>query len=78
MPKVLEKCVKKVRADGKSESEAYAICAKQTGWVRKEGGGWRNKKTGELYEEYGEYDSFLDMFFESSKSPHSKKSTKGF
>ena len=59
MPKELEKCVSDLKAKGKSESEAYAICGKSTGWVRKEGGGWKNKKTGEIYE------SFYDLFVES-------------
>jgi hypothetical protein len=57
MPKELEKCVSDVKASGKSDSEAYGICAKSTGWVRKKGGGWKNKKTGETYE------SFTEMFF---------------
>jgi hypothetical protein len=31
MPKKLEKCVKKVKAQGKSTSSAFAICTKSTG-----------------------------------------------
>jgi len=56
MPKKLEDCVQGVISSGKTKSEAYAICGKKTGWVKKEGGGWKNTKTGELYE------SFSDMF----------------
>jgi hypothetical protein len=59
MPKKLEDCVSDLKAQGKSESEAYAICAKSTGWVRKKGGGWKNTKTGETFNE-----SFLWMFTE--------------
>jgi len=51
MPKKLEDCVSDLKNEGKSESEAYAICAKSTGWVRKKGGGWMNKKTGEVFNE---------------------------
>jgi hypothetical protein len=45
---------------GKSKDQAYGACAKSTGWKRKKGGGWRNDKTGEVYNE-----SFLDMFLEN-------------
>jgi hypothetical protein len=31
MPKKLERCVKKVRASGKSKSASYGICVKSTG-----------------------------------------------
>jgi len=46
MPKKLERCVKKVRKQGKSKSSAYAICSSSTGIKRKKGGGWtKGKKT---------------------------------
>jgi len=35
--------VQAVIGDGRTEQQAYAICAKSTGWVKKKGG-WRNKK----------------------------------
>lgn len=41
MPKVLDRCVKKVKKKGHSESSAYAICSKSTGWKRAKGGGWK-------------------------------------
>ncbi|MBX0312567.1 MAG: hypothetical protein JHC31_12495 [Sulfurihydrogenibium sp.] len=34
MPKKLEDCVKKVMAQGKSKSEAYAICSENTGYKK--------------------------------------------
>jgi len=40
MPKELDDCVSKVKAQGKTESEAYAICSKSTGWKRGKGGTW--------------------------------------
>ena len=49
MPKKITSCVSKLQRSGKSKSSAYAICSKSTGWVRKSGGGWRNKKTGKIY-----------------------------
>jgi hypothetical protein len=58
MPKKLERCVQHVMDTGKTKDQAYGACAKSTGWKRKKGGGWRNDKTGEVYNE-----SFLDMFF---------------
>jgi len=51
MPKELEGCVQGIKKSGKPEEEAYAICAKKTGWVRKKEGGWRNEKTGKVYNE---------------------------
>ena len=39
MPKVLERCVQKVRAQGNAKN-AYAICVESTGYKRKRGGGW--------------------------------------
>ena len=49
MPRKMMSCVRKVQAQGKSKSSAYGICSKSTGWVKKSGGGWRNKKTGKIY-----------------------------
>lgn len=43
MPKKLERCVRKVKRKNKKVN-AYAVCAKTTGYVRKKGGGWRKKK----------------------------------
>ena len=40
MPKKLDSCVKKVKAQGKDEQAAYAICSNSTGIKRKKGGGW--------------------------------------
>ena len=50
MPKKLEKCVRKVRRKSSKKTNPYAVCAKSTGWVRKKGGGWRNKKTGKTWQ----------------------------
>jgi len=44
MPAVLDRCVSHVKAQGKSESRAYAICTTSTGWKRKKGGGWTKRK----------------------------------
>jgi len=44
MPKKLDRCVKKVQAQGKSKSSAYAICSSSTGIKRKKGGGWTKGK----------------------------------
>jgi hypothetical protein len=44
MPKKLEDCVKKVMAQGKSKSEAYAICSESTGYKKAKGGKWKKKK----------------------------------
>jgi len=49
MPAILDSCVKKVMAQGKSESRAYGICVASTGWKRKKGGGWTKKKKGAIY-----------------------------
>jgi len=65
MPKELESCVQGVIKSGKTESEAYAICGSKTGWVRKSGGGWKNKKTGEIYEKIKDTKSGLEIQFES-------------
>ena len=48
MPRKLERCVAKVRRNSPG-ANPYAVCAKSTGWVKKKGGGWRNKKTGKIY-----------------------------
>jgi len=44
MPEKLDRCVRKVKRKGYTKSEAYAICAKSTGWVRGSGGKWVKKK----------------------------------
>ena len=44
MPAKLERCVRKVKSQGKSESNAYGICVKATGCKRKKGGGWAKGK----------------------------------
>lgn len=38
-PARLERCVRKVQAQGKSKSSAYGICCKSTGIKKKRGGG---------------------------------------
>lgn len=43
MPAELDSCVESVMKKGKSKSQAYAICSKRTGWVRKKGGGWKKR-----------------------------------
>jgi len=43
MPKVLDDCVKKLKAKGHSQSSAFAICSKQTGFVKAKGGKWVRK-----------------------------------
>jgi hypothetical protein len=74
MPKKLEDCVQDLMDKGESKDSAYAICAKSTGWVRKKGGGWRNKKTGETFNE--SFSSFYDLFVESDKSDNPFKGIK--
>jgi hypothetical protein len=44
MPKKLDRCVKYVKAKGKSENSAYAICSDSTGIKKKKGGGWKQTK----------------------------------
>jgi len=44
MPKILDRCVRKVRKSGKSKNRAYAICVSSTGWKKKKGGGWTKRK----------------------------------
>ena len=49
MPAILDRCVKDLMAQGKSESRAYGICVASTGWKKKKGGGWTKKKKGAIY-----------------------------
>ena len=67
MPKQLMDCKDKLIKQGKSESDAYAICSKSTGWIRSKGG-WKNKKTGETFNENrysrGSFKSFLNEYTE--------------
>ena len=49
MPAILDRCVKDLMAQGKSESRAHGICVASTGWKRKKGGGWTKKKKGAIY-----------------------------
>lgn len=44
MPKKLEKCVKSVKGQGKSESSAYAICSTSTGYKVGKGSTKHKKK----------------------------------
>ena len=44
MPKRIERCVRKVRKQGKKKNSAWAICSKSTGIKRKKGGGWTKGK----------------------------------
>lgn len=44
MPKKLERCIDKVKDQGKSEDSAYAICSDSTGIKKKKGGGWTKGK----------------------------------
>ena len=46
MPKKLEDCVKKVMAQGKSKSEAYAICSESTGYKKAKGNKWKKDNGG--------------------------------
>jgi len=58
MPKKLDDCVQKVKEQGKTESEAYAICVKSTGYKRTKDG-W--KKTDET-NKTNTPKSFLEIF----------------
>lgn len=49
MPAKLDRCVRKQTRKGVSKSRAYGRCVKSTGWARKKGGGWKNKKTGKTW-----------------------------
>jgi len=47
MPKKLDRCVKKVRAQNKKRSRKvnpWAVCSASTGIKRKKGGGWTKGK----------------------------------
>ncbi|MDY6957574.1 MAG: hypothetical protein SVK08_00320 [Halobacteriota archaeon] len=45
MPAKLDRCLLKVMKTGKyTKDQAYAICVKSTGWKRKKGGGWTNRR----------------------------------
>lgn len=46
MPKVLDRCVEHLKQEGYSESRAYAICSKKTGWKPAKGGGWKKREGG--------------------------------
>lgn len=59
MPKKLDRCVKKVKKQGKKEDQAYAICSKSTGIKRKKGGGWtKGKRTKKKLQK----ESFNDVY----------------
>ena len=45
MPKKLEKCVSKVKKQGKPKDQAYAICSASTGIKRGKGGKWVKEST---------------------------------
>ena len=49
MPVKLERCISHLKAQGKSESSAYGICCKATGWKKARGGGWKNERTGKKF-----------------------------
>lgn len=44
MPKKLDRCVKKLKKQGKSNGEAWGSCVESTGYKKKKGGGWTKKK----------------------------------
>lgn len=44
MPRKLDRAVRKIMAQGKSKSSAYAIASAVTGIKRKKGGGWTKGK----------------------------------
>ena len=44
MPKIIDRCVEKLRRKGKSKSAAYGMCSKSTGFKKCKGGKWRKKK----------------------------------
>ncbi|MCK4240816.1 MAG: hypothetical protein KAX30_04275 [Candidatus Atribacteria bacterium] len=46
MPAILDRCVTKVMAQGKSKSRAYGICVASTGWQKAKGGGWTRRGKG--------------------------------
>ena len=46
MPKILDRCVRKVKAKAKKQGKkvnAWAVCSESTGYKRKKGGGWTKK-----------------------------------
>ena len=45
MPAKLKRCVRKVKAQGKSEDSAYAICSTSTGWKKAGKHKWRKEST---------------------------------
>lgn len=64
MPKKLDRCVKKVKKQGKDESSAYAICSASTGYKRKKSGGWRKgkKKTKNESVKLPKFDAIYEKF----------------
>jgi hypothetical protein len=44
MPAKLDRCVKKVKKQGKPEPAAYAICSKSTGYKKAKGNKWVKTK----------------------------------
>ena len=67
MPKSLMNCVRKVKKKGHDESSSYAICSKSTGWAKKKGGGWKNKKTNSTFNESLKFDKFINIILENIK-----------
>jgi hypothetical protein len=68
MPAKIERCVKQVKAQGKSDDSAWAICSKSTGIKRGKGGTWVQESGG-----------FYSLFVEESKfdqTPYVKKAMK--
>lgn len=43
MPKKLDRCVRKVKKNSPGVN-AWAVCSKSTGYVKKKGGGWKKRK----------------------------------
>ena len=56
MPEVLKRCVSKVKAQGKDEQSAYAICSTSTGWKKAGKHSWRKGK--KMYKEMVSADAF--------------------
>jgi hypothetical protein len=44
MPAILDQCVKKLMRQGKTKSQAFAICSKTTGWKKGKKGKWIKRK----------------------------------
>lgn len=59
MPAVLERCVRKVKAQGYPDSRAWAICSKSTGWKEAKGGGWKKWKKGNPHGKWQRHDGKL-------------------